>query len=248
APSAPWPSASTAPHVSRAPTTRQICASRLHCSLRWRMKPSPMAKTATPSTSAVAGVGTSAIAPPLTATTPKPTRMLMASEPVSCAARPRRRVASSADSLPSSTSFDRSSVIFMIAPDGDKSPPPRITNRQPSGMPIRAWQPAPRARQILIAEPSVLPRAAARLGLLLQTGQHAVEHPVHVAAEPLNGDDNGQSNAGCEDTVLDGGRPGPVFAETIIKSSHSGPPALYRRLEITRYPLHIRKGDPSKLS
>ena len=75
------------PAKIRAPTIRQICASSDHCSERDSESTRPKAKTAAPTTTAVIGVGSSATAPRLTATTPKPIRMLNASEPVSRAAR-----------------------------------------------------------------------------------------------------------------------------------------------------------------
>src|SRR5258708_316016 len=112
----PLPNASTPPENIRAPATRQICANRLHCSLPRKVNASPTANTARPRMSAVSGLGTSAKAPPLTATTPNPTSMLIASELVSLAAKRCSRSASPDESFPSCTSLERSSVIFTLPP------------------------------------------------------------------------------------------------------------------------------------
>jgi hypothetical protein len=114
--SEPLPIASTPPQNISAPITRQICPSRFHRSLPRSVNASPAANTARPMRSAVNGVGTSATAPPLTATIPKAMRMLIANAPVSWAAKARRRSASAGVSLPSSISLERSSVTFIEPP------------------------------------------------------------------------------------------------------------------------------------
>src|SRR5260370_383080 len=84
--------------------------------MKGNVSASPNANTTTPRMSAVSGLGTSAKAPALTATTPKPTSKLIASELVSLAAKRRSRSASTEESFPSSTSLERSSVIFTSPP------------------------------------------------------------------------------------------------------------------------------------
>src|SRR4051794_12020298 len=116
--SEPFSSTSSPPAPVIAPTMIRVCDNRLQRSPRRTRSSKPQANTMPPIAAAAAALNSNAVsmtatAPTLAAMTPKPVSMVRPRLPVSCAASAFRRSDSAGVMRPSSTSFDRSRVIFM---------------------------------------------------------------------------------------------------------------------------------------